>query len=234
MCKSIKLVVFSSILLMPALSFAQTSALNSVVARTDARIASLVSSVAELPAVPAVSAPAAAAERPQSALPKSDYFPLDKHLVLVYEYTSSEFPGAKTIRVEQLRYFPKDDAATFMRTTYYDGASYNEVYGVHANQSGVYSVNGLLGGDRMEFSLPERVGSAWSKDSDGSRIESLSAGVGVPAGDFSNCLKVTTELGGGDAGVSERYYAPGIGLVYENVAGEAVQKTLKLVSYSIR
>lgn len=234
MRKSVKSVISSLVLLIPALSFAQTSVLSRVIARTDKQLSPSISVVAELPAVPAVSAPAAAAEEQQSALSKSDYFPLNKRLVLVYRYTSSEFSGAKTIRVEQLRYFPKDNAATFMRTTYYNGTSYNEVYGAHANQSGVYSVNGLLGGDRMEFSLPERVGSTWRKDSNGSTIESLSARVGVPAGDFSNCLKVTTELGGGDAGISERYYAPGIGLVYENVAGEAARETLKLVSYAIQ
>jgi hypothetical protein len=46
-------------------------------------------------------------------------------------------------------------------------------------------------------------------------------------------MKVTTKIGGGDAGSAERYYAPGIGLVYEEVRGEDVQETIKLISWQI-
>lgn len=230
MQKTVKFAIFS-VAFMPALSFAQTSSLSDVIARTDVQLAASVNDAKDIAAAPSVPAPVAVEGKTNATRPQSDHFPLDKHIVLVYEYTSSEFAGSKTIRLEQMAYFPKDNAASFLKTTTYNGSSYNEIVGVHADAAGVYSRNGLLGGDRMEFSLPERVGSTWSRNSDGSTITSLSAAVRLPAGEFSDCLKVTTELGGGDAGLSERYYAPGIGLVYENVSGEAVQETLRLVSY---
>ena len=39
---------------------------------------------------------------------------------------------------------------------------------------------------------------------------------------------------GGDAGSAERYYAPGVGLVYEQITAEESQQTLKLVSYQLK
>jgi len=56
----------------------------------------------------------------------------------------------------------------------------------------------------------------------------------VPAGAYNGCLKITTRLSGGDAGSAERYYAPGVGLVYERINSEDRQETLKLTSYQLK
>jgi hypothetical protein len=81
---------------------------------------------------------------------------------------------------------------------------------------------------RKEFSLPVVKGSQWQGPAGGEQISSLDARVSVPAGNFSNCLKVS----GGAAGArtEERDYALGVGLVYETASEKGVQYSLKLVS----
>ncbi len=185
-------------------------------------------SIADVPAVPA----AEAAGNAQGAR-HGEYFPLDGEKVsLVYEHTSGGSGRTGTIRVELLNYSAKDNAVSLLKTVYEGGASHNEIYGAYADQHGVYSSNGLSGGKRMEFPLPAEAGRTWTRGSWQETIASLSAAIKVPAGDFRGCLKVTTR-NGGEIG-AERYYAPGVGLVYEKIFSGDSQGTFKLVSYKVR
>lgn len=164
---------------------------------------------------------------------RSDYFPIEKRAAYVYEYTSTEFDGVKTVKVELLNYSEKNNLSKFKKTVIYNNNSSDEVYEVYITADGVYSTNGPLSDSRMEFPIPTVVGAVWNRDRSSNTVSSLTARIKLPAGSFSNCLKITTKIADGDAGISKRYYAPGIGLVYEQIMAEDSEHTLKLVSYQI-
>jgi len=65
-----------------------------------------------------------------------------------------------------------------------------------------------------EFPLPPKPGAEWDQSPDLYKVEELKAGIQVPAGFFTDCLKVVRFAAGGDAGTETRYYAPDVGLVY--------------------
>jgi hypothetical protein len=200
------------------------SVLETAISATDIQIASSFADAMSL--AQAVPVPVAPSREDAGAQALEAYFPLNGKTVYLYEYTSSEFVGAKLIRLEYINYSEKDHAVSVFKTITYNGVSRNEVYGVHANAEGVYSTDSIIGGKRMEFPLPAVVGKTWSENSDLVRIEATDAQVNVPAGTFRDCLQVT-------AGKSERYYAHGIGLVYEQVQTNDRQSAVKLLSYQI-
>lgn len=202
--------------------------MQNVIAATDAQLAQCFRTfAANVPAVPAPGLPSAGQAADQNG---SVYFPLVPKAVYTYVYTSSAFYGPKTIRLEYLHYSAKDRAVSVMKTITYNGASRNEVYGVHAQDDGVYATGGLIGGRRMEFPLPVTVNKDWSETAGVTRIASVEAVRQVPAGTFRGCLQVTA--GGDDAG-AERYYAPGVGLVYEQLRAAGRTDTVKLVSFEL-
>jgi len=202
--------------------------LENVVSATDGRLAaSLTDAMGQVQAVPA---PAAPSREEAASEARDGYFPLREKAVFLYEYTSSEFTGVKLVRLEYINYSGKDNAGSVSKTITYKGVSRNEVYGVHADAEGVYATGGVIGGRRMEFPLPPAIGKNWSENSHIANVAATDARVDVPAGTFMNCLKVTAAIGG-DAGKGERYYAPGIGLVYEQVRTGAGQAAVKLLSY---
>lgn len=167
--------------------------------------------------------------------PRPDYLPLAREAVYEYDYTSSEFPGSKVIRVEYHNY-SENDNAVYGTMAVFSRPAGNRAggYAVYANAAGVYASDSPLGGKRLEFPLPAAVGRTWTEGSDTHKITTLTGKVSVPAGSYAGCLGILARLGGGDAGTSERFYAPGIGLVYESVTAEDVQETIKLVSYQLK
>jgi hypothetical protein len=82
--------------------------------------------------------------------------------------------------------------------------------------------------------VPLTYNMTWNEGSDRSRVAALNAKVTVPAGAYNGCLKISTRLNGGEAGTAERYYAPGVGLVYEQVISEDRQDTIKLTAYQLK
>ena len=94
-------------------AFAQAGVLESVIARTDAALGAA-KAAQDMP-VFAVPAPVSiSGDGRFTDTPAAEYLPLSKRAVYEYTYTSSEFPGAKTIRVEFMEY---SEAARTVKVT---------------------------------------------------------------------------------------------------------------------
>ena len=73
------------------------------------------------------------------------------------------------------------------------------------------------------------IGRKWRHYPNEYRISAFDAVTTVPAGTFKKCMKVSYLIAGGDGGVGERYYAPGVGLVRENCMDEGDPFEIELV-----
>jgi hypothetical protein len=206
------------------------SVLDHAISATDGQLAPAFA--AALDNAVAVPVPAAPARTEVAAEAADLYFPLRAGAVYNYDYTSSEFDGIRHVRLEYIHYSEKDHAISVLKTVTYDGASRNELYGVHANAKGVYATGGIISGRRMEFPLPLEISKNWSESADLLKVDAIDARVQVPAGNFGSCLKISSAIGGA-AARGERYYAPGVGLVYEEVISGTGRAAVKLVSYDL-
>lgn len=162
-----------------------------------------------------------------------NYFPIKKNIKLEYEYTSSEFLGKKRVIIEISEYSEKDNSAK-AKMIIFKGNRYESTdYNIYITESGILATDSILDGKRTEIAFPVKLGKVWTEGRNKNRISSLNAKITVPAGELTNCIKIITKIADGDAGSAVRYYAPGIGLVYEEVKGEDVQETIKLLNWQI-
>lgn len=144
----------------------------------------------------------------------ADYFPLQPGLVLEYRTKDSSSQGRVIIEVVSVSKKPKTTQALLRRITEWGGPAKTLEYPVLRDTSGVYTDG------EKEFPFPLTLGRKWSRRPNEYTVDALDAVVKVPAGTFRGCLRVSYLIGGGDAGSGERYYAPGIGFVYEACADE--------------
>ncbi|HAT71453.1 MAG TPA: hypothetical protein DCS63_01380 [Elusimicrobia bacterium] len=236
MKKSVNSAIFISLVLAPLCVFAQAGALDAVLARTESALAGdFLKAAGGMPSF-TVPPPVSIAPRQDRAADTqaADYLPLDKRFVYEYEYTSSEFAGAKTIRLEYMEYSETARSVKVNMIVFNKTKPRVSDFVMTAGDAGIRSSDSPLAGPRLEIPFPLVYNQTWNEGSDRNRVAALNAKVSVPAGVYSGCLKITTRLGGGDAGAAERYYAPGVGLVYEQVTAEDSQQTIKLVSYQLR
>ncbi|GAB4033793.1 MAG: hypothetical protein Fur0012_13800 [Elusimicrobiota bacterium] len=162
------------------------------------------------------------------------YLPISIKGVYEYEFTSSEFQGTKKVVVEFKGYSEKDSMASASITYFNKNSQKSNDFTLKIADNGIISSDTVLAGARIEIPFPLFKGKEWTENSDKNRVSTFSAKISVPAGNFENCLKITTRIGGGDAGVAERYYAPNLGLVMETVNAEDKQETLRLVSFKAK
>ena len=161
------------------------------------------------------------------------YLPIQVRMVYEYEYTSSEFLGSKRVTVEYKGYSEKDSLTNASITYYNKNGVKNYEFQIKVNPNGLSVSDTILAGvARIEIPFPLFKGKEWTENSDKNRVSTFSAKTSLPAGNFAGCLRITTKLGGGDAGSAERIYAPGIGLVSETITAEDKQESLKLISFS--
>ena len=163
----------------------------------------------------------------------ADYFPLKDNTRLEYLLESTEFEGKAKIYIDLFQVSKKVGSTTAqakmtftLRDTTVDG------YTITKNKKWVTTANGVIIGGRKEFPLPVKAGIKWDESPDASEITSLSEKVSVKAGKFEKCMKVVTQLSGGDSGKSIRYYAPGIGYILEKHSAEDKTCKIELVSVS--
>lgn len=181
-----------------------------------------------------VPAPVSIQDERFSDTPAEEYLPIHKQAVLEYEYTSSEFTAAKAVRVEYMSYSEKDKAASVNMIIFNKTKPKVSNFTVAADPYGIRSSDSPLYGPRVEIPLPLAYNTVWNEGADHNRVAAMNAEIAVPAGVYKGCLKIVTRLSGGDAGSALRYYAPGIGLVYERIISEDRQETLKLTSYQLK
>ncbi len=150
----------------------------------------------------------------------AEYFPLKKDVRLEYRYKSSEFDGAAKVFVDFLSVAKKPGKTVAqVRMTFELRDTHTDNYSVTRDPKWLTAADGIVVGGRKEFPLPPRKGAQWEESPDSSEIVSLTDKVSVKAGKFKNCMKIVTKLDGGRSGRSVRYYAPGVGYVFEEYDG---------------
>lgn len=234
MLKFVKSFIYISLITAPLCAAAQYNAVENVLTHTDPGLAEAFRKAGENLPVFSVPAPVSITDERYSDTPADQYLPISRRAVLEYEYTSSEFTAPKTIRVEYLSYSEKDRTAAVNMIIFNKSKPRVVNFVITADAQGVRASDSPIYGPRLEFPLPLTYNSVWNEGADRHRVAALNAKVTVPAGAYNGCLKITTRLSGGDAGSAERYYAPGVGLVYEKINSEDRQETLKLVSYQLK
>jgi hypothetical protein len=86
----------------------------------------------------------------------------------------------------------------------------------------------------MVVPFPLAVQDSWSYNGSGSRtVVSIDRTVRAPAGEFTNCLMVRHHSGRDDGAITDRFYAPGIGLVQVQFGNEATAWSLELVAHNV-
>ena len=161
----------------------------------------------------------------------ADYFPLKEKTRFEYKFTSTEFDGTARVFIDILSV--KKKAAKIVaeaRMIFELRDSHTTQYLITRDAKWLTTADGVIIGGRREFPLPPKEGAKWDEYPDSSEVISLSDKVSIKAGKFANCMKVVTMLGGGDAGKSVRYYAPGVGYILEEYNGEDKTCELELVA----
>jgi hypothetical protein len=214
---------------------AQYGAMQNVVNHTDPALSAAFRDAQQNMPVFSVPAPVSISkEDRETNTPPADFLPLNKRAVYEYEYTSSEFQGAKVIRVEFLSWSDADRTAAVNMIIFNKNKPKVSNFVISSGPSGIRSSDSPIYGPRLEIPVPLTYNMTWNEGSDRSRVAALNAKVTVPAGAYNGCLKISTRLNGGEAGTAERYYAPGVGLVYEQVISEDRQDTIKLTAYQLK
>lgn len=154
----------------------------------------------------------------------AEHFPLQAGRF--WEYDSESSRGRRRVRVEIVSVERDAGAIRALGRTCVDGGAWLEFSVVEDDAA--LRVEGVV-----EFPLPPVVGASWEGGGDALRVESLRARCEVPAGPFTDCLRVVVLLAGGDSGSGERLYAPGVGLVRETLSDEGDPSERVLVSYGM-
>lgn len=156
-----------------------------------------------------------------------DYYPLIAGLTL--EYAVSGRASGETLKIEVLQVAQTSGGAEAVcrQTAVVDGIS--EVTELILNRER----DGVFAGGVKELALPPSVGSRWNVPPVEYKITALDAEAAVGAGVFKNCLKVSYLIGAGDGGGGERFYAPGVGLVFERCQDESSPFEISLTRFSL-
>jgi len=162
------------------------------------------------------------------------YFPINRKITYEYEYTSTDFIGSKRLLFTIKNYSEKDATASVDVTIIKGNKTSKFYFKMQLKHNGIYSSNSFLSGPRLEIPSSIYRGKTWIENGNKNWISSIKARINLPAGKFENCVKIKTKIGNGDAGEASRYYAKGIGLIYEEWEAEDRSDILKLTSYSIR
>lgn len=162
-----------------------------------------------------------------------DYYPLIQGYLLRYQHTSTEFDGTETVEIVLTEVLTREKltTATAVLSRRGGGRAGTETFRIRRTAGKLFSEGGVLGLARLEFPVPPRPGARWTMPPDLHEVAALDCVIEVPAGKFRDCLRVNVLLAGGDGGSAIRYYAPGVGYVYEEYADENWGARIRLISY---
>ena len=151
-----------------------------------------------------------------------DYFPLIEGYGLRYHHTSTEFQDVQEVLLKftDIRAFREDAVATVLMSRTRMGQTTQYTYKVRRNVKQVVAEGGILGFARIEYLRPPVPGKRWTEEPNMHEVAALDAAMEVPAGKFFRCMRINTFIAGGDGGSAIRYYAPGIGYIYEEWSDE--------------
>ncbi|OGS12120.1 MAG: hypothetical protein A2234_07455 [Elusimicrobia bacterium RIFOXYA2_FULL_58_8] len=219
-----------SFMLFPAAADARS--LADVLAATDPALAAAARMALqdELPA-PEVPAPA---ESSKAAAGPQDYAPFHRGGVYTYEYTSSEFSDSRMMQLEFGAFSVKDNSVTVTKTVFNNDTAQSATFLVYLTPNGIQADGSPLAGARLE--MPSRLAhnQAWEEGADRSRVAAANTSIRTASGNYTGCVRIITRLAGGSDGTINRYYAPGVGLVVEQLSTRGRQEMISLVSYQLR
>lgn len=181
--------------------------------------------------VPQVSAPA---EVSKAASGPENYVPFHRDGIYNYEYTSSRFAGSKTLRLEFGNYYAKDASVTVTKTIFENNVPQVTTYQVYLTQDGIQAGGSPLAGPRLEMPSQVVLNQAWNEGQDRSRVAAVNTSIKTAAGNYKGCVRIITRIARGDVGTINRYYAPGVGLVAEQLITAEKQEMISLVSYLLK
>ena len=159
---------------------------------------------------------------------EKNYYPLLPGLIR--EYRLKNLEGEKTVKIEVLSVSQEGDIVQGQckRTVNDPNGEKVTNFKVIVRSDGIF-VDGVT-----QFPLPLEIGRKWDMYPDGYKIASLTGATTTPTGQFTDCLRITCLIAGGEAGSGESFYAPGIGLVHESRSEEGDDSyELELISYKI-
>ncbi|PIU17709.1 MAG: hypothetical protein COT18_12565 [Elusimicrobia bacterium CG08_land_8_20_14_0_20_59_10] len=215
-----------SLMMFPAIAGAQS--LSGILGATDPALAAAARLALQNKSfVPQVSAPVKSVK---DAAGPADYLPLQRGGVYTYEYYSSAFKGTRTMRLEFGAFSYRDNSVTVTRTIFDRNTRQESVFKLYYTQSGIQATSSPLAGPRLEMPSAVTYNLAWDEGANHSRVAAVKASIKTASGNF-NGVRILTSLDGG--GTINRYYAPGIGLVAEQLLTSGKYETINLVSYQL-
>ena len=206
-----------SLMMFPAAAGARS--LEGVLAATDPALAAAVRAAAQdkqsAAPVPAPMESAKAAPGPEL------YAPFHRDGIYNYEYTSTEFSGSRTLRLEFGTYSARDASVTVRKTVFNANSPQISTFKVYFTRTGIQA-----GGSPLAYNQ------TWDEDGDRSRVAAVNTEIKTASGIHKGCVRIITRLAGG--GTINRYYAPGVGLVAEQLLTKDKQEMISLVSYLLK
>ena len=219
-----------SLMLFPAAAGAQS--FSGILGATDPALAAAARAALQdklpVPQVPAPARTYKAASGPEA------YAPFHRGGVYNYEYTSSGFAGSRTLRLEYGAFSASDSSVMVTRTVFNNNGPQVTVFRVYLTRSGLQAGGSPLAGPRLEMPSQPALNQAWDEGQDRSRVAAVNTTIKTAAGNYTGCVRIITRLAGGQGGTTNRYYAPGVGLVAEQLLTTGKQEMISLVSYRLK
>lgn len=217
-----------SLMMFPAAAGAQS--LEGLLAATDPALAAAVrAAVQDRQFAAPVPAPV---ENSKAAPGPELYAPVHRDGIYNYEYTSTEFTGTKTLRLEFGAFSYRDSSVTATKTVFNMNTPQVTTFKVHFTRRGIEADGSPLGGPRLEIPSPLTYNQTWDEGGDHSRVAAVNTEIKTASGIHKGCVRIITRLAGG--GTINRYYAPGVGLVAEQLLTKDKQEMISLVSYLLK
>lgn len=155
-----------------------------------------------------------------------DYHPVEAGLRLEYQLRRAGGAWTLTLEYTDVRREGERVLAKLRRVWKGPDGEQASVETVEKRPDGVYHAG------RMVLPHPPVRGKSWDHPPRQYRLEGLDGATTVPAGAYKGCARVSYLIAGGDAGSGERFYAPGVGLVYEACNEEADPYETRLLRIS--
>ena len=213
-----------SLMMFPAAAGARS--LEGVLAATDPALAAAVRAAVQ---DKQFAAPVPAPMESSKAAPGPElYAPFHRDGIYNYEYTSTEFTGTRTLRLEFGTYSAKDASVTVRKTVFNANTPQVTAFKVYFTRRGIEADGSPLAGPRLEMPSPLTYNQTWDEGQDRNRVAAVNTEIRTASGIHKGCVRIITRLAGG--GTMNRYYAPGVGLVAEQLLTKDKQEMISLVS----
>ena len=160
-----------------------------------------------------------------------NYFPLEVGNTWMYRLTGAQVQSETAFRTVSVEGIEKLNEREYFRVVYFGRTVH-----LRSDADGVVvAFNRVSGGDQPWLSLGAAEGSTFEAQIDGctksGKIESRSAETTTPAGRFQNAVQIRFQGNCADAGITQQFYASGVGLVSHEETTIAGPRRFELVYF---